>query len=144
MRNVWLLAVTLMFGTCSRVDKKLDKQSYSESKKSLADREIASPLDFLSITSHEKKSFFGLGRQTITKGDVTNNATVCSYKDVRIKMICYDKNGNRIEEHEDVMDDIIEPGESASFRTKYKLPKETDSIAVSVMSATGVAPEEKK
>jgi len=133
-----------MFATCSRVDKKLDKQSYSESKKSLADREIASPLDFLSITSHEKKSFFGLGRQTITKGDVTNNATVCSYKDVRIKMLCYDKNGNRVEEHEDVMDDVIEPGESASFRTKYKLPKETDSIAVSVMSATGVAPEEKK
>jgi hypothetical protein len=144
MRNVWLLAVTLFFAACSRVDKKLDKQSYTESKKSLSDKEMASPLDFLSITSQEKRSFFGLGRATITKGDVTNNATVCSYKNVRIKMLCYDKSGNRVEEHEDVMDDVIEPGESASFRTKYRLPKETDSISVSIMSATGVMPEEKK
>lgn len=85
-----------------------------------------------------------MGRQTVTKGEVTNNATVCSYKNVRIKMLCYDKNGGRIEEHEDIMDDVIAPGHSASFKTRYKLPKETDSIAVSIMSASAVPPEDKK
>jgi hypothetical protein len=129
---------------CNQGEKKLDSKSYKENKKSLAEKEKESPVDFLSITSHEKKSFFGLGRQTITKGEVTNNASVCAYKDVRIKMLCFDKDGGRIEEHEDVMDDVIEPGKSASFRTHYKLPKETDSIALSVMSATPIVPEDNK
>jgi len=144
MRNVWLLAVVLLLAACNQPEKKLDSKSYQDSKKSLADKEKDSPLDFLDITSHEKKSFFGLGRQTITKGQVTNKATVCSYKNVRIKMLCYNKDGGRIEEHEDVMDDIIAPGQSASFRTSYRLPKETDSVAISIMSATAVVPEDKK
>lgn len=144
MRNLWLLAAVLILAACNQTEKKLDSKSYKENKKSLAEKEADSPLDFLTVTSHEKRSFFGLGRQTVTKGEVTNNATVCSYKNVRIKMLCYDKNGGRIEEHEDIMDDVIAPGHSASFKTRYKLPKETDSIAISIMSASAVPPEAKK
>jgi len=145
MRNVWLLAAVLLLATCGGKEKKQDTQSYKDNKKNLAEKEAGSPTDFLSITtSHEKRTLFGLGRQTITKGEVSNNATVCSYKDVRIKMLCYDKLGNRIEEHEDIMDDIIAPGQTANFRTQYKLPKETDSVALSVMSATPLSPEDKK
>jgi len=143
MRNVWLLASVLLLAACGGKEKKIDTQSYKDNKKSLAEKEQESPTDFLTIASHQKKSLFGLGNQTITKSEVTNIATVCSYKDVRIKMLCYDKAGGRIEEHEDIMDDIIAPGQTASFRTHYKLPKETDSIAISIMSATAVAPEDK-
>jgi hypothetical protein len=145
MRNIWLLSAVLLLAACGGKEKKIDTQSYKDDKKKLAEKEEGTPTDFLSIiTSHQKKTLFGLGRQTITKGEVSNNASICSYKDVRIKMLCYDKLGNRIEEHEDVMDDIIAPGQTASFRVQYKLPKETDSIALSVMSATPLVPEEKK
>ncbi len=143
MRNVWLLAALFVLAACNQPGKKIDSTSYKENKKSLAEKEKDSPLDFLTITSHQKKSFFGLGNKTVTKGEVTNKATVCSYKNVRIKMLCYDKDGGRIEEHEDVMDDVIAPGQSASFKTRYKLPKATDSVAVSIMGATPVAPEDK-
>ena len=49
-------------------------------------------------------------------------------------MVCY-KNGIRVEEHEDVMPDIIKPGGTKNFKIKYHLPKGTDSLALSVMSA---------
>ena len=49
-------------------------------------------------------------------------------------MLCY-KNGMRVQEHEDVVPDIIKPGAIKTFKTKYHLPKGTDSLAISVMSA---------
>jgi hypothetical protein len=144
MRNYWFAAFLLILVSCGGSGKKLDKQTYQQSKKSLADKEKDNPPDFLLITSHDKRSLLGLGRQTIVKGNITNNASVCSYKEVRVKMQCYDKLGNRVEEHEDVLDDIIAPGQTADFRVHYKLPKTTDSIAMSVMSATAIVPEAKK
>lgn len=57
-------------------------------------------------------------------------------------MLCY-KNGSMLEEHEDLVDDIVKPNTAEDFKTKYRLPKGADSIALSVMSAA-VAEEERK
>lgn len=48
-----------------------------------------------------------------------------------------------LEEHEDLVDDIVKPNTAEDFKTKYRLPKGADSIALSVMSAA-VAEEERK
>lgn len=144
MRKYWFLIVLVMAVSCKGKDLKVDDKNYQKTKETLADKEKNNPTGFLTITARDKKSLFGIGRQTIVKGTITNVASVCSYKDVRVKMLCYDKSGNRLEEHEDVMDDIIAPGGSADYRIHYKLPKTTDSLALSIMSATAVLPAAKK
>ncbi len=144
MRKYSFIVAIILFACIACKNKNLDKQSYQQDKETLADKEKSNPIDFLTITARDKKSLFGLGRQTIVKGTIKNTASVCTYKDVRVKMLCYDKDGNRVEEHEDIMDDIITPGNSANYRIHYKLPKQTDSIALSIMSATPVLPDAKK
>jgi hypothetical protein len=69
------------------------------------------------------------------RGKISNKATVSSSKDVRIKMLCYKDNKMMIE-HEDVIDDVIKSNSINNFKIKYRLPKGTDSIALSVMSAS--------
>lgn len=122
----------LFFVSCK---EKFDTKTYEENKESLAQRESKSPKQFLKISSDDKKNLFGA---TVVKGKIVNTASVASYKNTRIKMLCY-KNGIRVEEHEDVLPDIIKPGTVRSFKTKYHLPKGTDSLAISVMSADAIA-----
>lgn len=118
----------------SACKEKFDDKSYSDNKQSLAQKEQTHPEEFLKLISDDKKNLFGA---TVIKGKILNTASVCSYKTTRIKMLCY-RNGIRVEEHEDVLTDIIRPGTSKNFKTKYHLPKGTDSIAMLVMSAQPV------
>lgn len=144
MRITWFLAVMMVFAACKGKENAGDK-AYQQTKQSLADKEKNNPEGFLKISGYErKKNLLGLGKQTVVKAKVSNTASVCSYKDVRVKMLCFDKDGKRVEEHEDILDDVIKPGESADFRARYKLPRETDSIALSIMSATAVGATAKK
>lgn len=146
MRTLWiLLALGITITACKGKDAKADDKSYKQTKQTLADKEKDNPVGFLNITApRDKKSLFGIGRQTIIKGTVSNLATVCAYKDVRVKLMAFDKSGRQLEEHEDVMDDVIAPGASAGYRSHYKLPRETDSIALSIMSASALVDTTKK
>lgn len=140
MRTIWiLLAFGIALTACKGKEAKADDKSYKQTKQTLADKEKDNPTGFLTITApRDKKTLFGIGRQTIVKGTVSNLATVCTYKDVRVKLLAFDKTGKQVEEHEDVMDDVLAPGASAGYRSHYKLPRETDSIALSIMSATAL------
>ena len=127
-----LYAVILLLSSCAGSEKKLDEETYTEQKESLEVTEKKHPLKFLSVRGDDKKNIIG---QTVVRGSIHNKATVVAYKDVRIKMLCY-KDGKMVEEHEDVIDEVIKPGTEKDFKTKYRLPKGTDSIYLSVMSAT--------
>lgn len=121
----------LLFLSCGSSENKLDEQSYTEQKQSLEQKEKKHPLQFLSVQGDDKKNLIG---QTVVRGTVYNKATVVSYKSVRVKMLCY-KEGKMIEEHEDIVGEIIRPNSEQGFKTKYRLPKGTDSIDLSIMSA---------
>jgi hypothetical protein len=114
--------------------QKFDNKTYEENKVSLAQRENDNPQQFLKLSSDDKKNIFGA---TVIKGKIVNTASVAVYKNTRIKTLCF-KNGIRVEEHEDVMPDIIQPGSIKNFKIKYHLPKGTDSLALSVISADTV------
>lgn len=134
-------AICLIFSilvSCSSNEKKLDEESYTAQKESLEQKEKKHPLQFLRVEGDNKKNIIG---QTVIRGTIYNNATVASYKDVRIKMLCF-KDGKMVEEHEDTIDDVIKPNSDNDFKTKYRLPKGTDSIHLSVMSAS-IAEENK-
>ncbi len=126
----YLLVITCMLVLFS-CKQKFDKKTYAESKISLAQLESEHPEQFIKLSSDDKKNLFGT---TVIKGSLVNTASVAAYKNTRIKMLCY-KNGIRVEEHEDVMPEIIKPGGVKNFKIKYHFPKGTDSLALSVMSA---------
>ena len=115
--------------------EKFDNKTYQENKISLAQRENDHPAQFLKLSSRDKKNLFGA---TVIKGKIKNTASVAVYKNTRIKILCY-HNGIRVEEHEDIMPDAIKPGSEMDFKVRYRLPKGTDSLALSVMSADAIS-----
>ena len=137
IRKVLLAAVYLLvllsFTGCSSEEEAAaeNEESYVAQKKSITTKEQKHPLKFLSVKGDDKKNLIG---QTVIRGTIVNNASIVAYKDVRVKMLCY-KNGVMAEEHEDVIDEVVKPNASINFKTKYRLPKGTDSIALSVMNA---------
>ena len=126
-------AIMLFLSSCGSSEKDTEEQNaYTEQKESLQETEKKHPLRFLRVTGDDKKNIIG---QTVVRGTIHNKATVVAYKDVRVKMLCY-KDGKMVEEHEDVVEEIIKPGTEKDFKTKNRLPKGTDSIYLSVMSAS--------
>ena len=133
MKLLFAFAFCLVVFSCRNEPRPLDKINYEQSKENIALNEKNNPLDFLKIIGNGHKNVFG---KTITKSVITNYASLYSYTDVRVKMLCYDANANMLEEHEDILTNIIKPLSSIDFKTKYHLPKGVDSIALSIMSAT--------
>lgn len=110
-----------------------DVTAYNKQKQSLLIEEKTKPLSFLKVYASDKKNIWG---STVVKGTISNTATVCSYKEVRLKLLSFDKGGKPLEEHEDVIDGPVKPNDSKDFKLRYHLPKSTDSVSVNVMSAS--------
>jgi hypothetical protein len=125
------LIVAIGMFTMLSCKEKFDSKTYAENKISLAQRESEHPEQFIHLSSDDKRNLFG---NTVIKGKLVNTASVAAYKNTRLKMLCY-KNGIRVEEHEDVITSILKPGATKNFKIRYRLPKGTDSLALSVMSA---------
>ncbi len=113
-------------------EKKFNEKTYEENKESLADKEKNSPARFLTVDNRDRKNLIG---QTVVIGHLTNNATVCTYKDVEIKLSFYSKTGVKLDEGIETIYETIPPGEKIKFKTKYFSPKGTDSVAIQVLKA---------
>lgn len=136
----YFIILSIAFTACKNKDAeadKLDKKTYKEQKESLLDKEKKSPKEFLVLTGEDNRNFWG---KSVYRGKIKNTATQCSYKNVRIKFLYYKSDGTYVTNHEDEYEDVIKPGETFEFKTKYKTPSGTDSVTASIMSATSVAP----
>jgi len=132
---VILVSASLIFVSCSESETTKaakEKESYEIAKESLQDKELKNPQTFLTVTGNNRHNLVG---QTVIKGTITNKATVASYKDVDIKLDFYSKTGTLLETDKETVYEIIAPGQSKNFKTKYFAPKGTDSVALMVISA---------
>ena len=132
---IFSLLVTVTFVSCSESDSKKaekDKNSYEAAKESLQDKETKNPQNFLTVSGHDRHNLLG---QTVVKGNITNKATVATYKDVDIKLDFYSKTRTLLETDKETVYEVIAPGQSKSFKTKYFAPKGTDSVALTVLGA---------
>ena len=133
--RIFKIALTFFLGTVAIFScgdsNSFDKKSYEDQKETIPQKEQRNPLNFLHVKSDNRKNLFG---STVIKGTVSNTATVCTYTAIRIKLLSYNE-GRQTEEHEDVIDGPLKPGNSIDFKIKYRLPKGSDSISLSVMSA---------
>jgi hypothetical protein len=130
----YILVFSLIYfaASCKSDPTTIDTKAYEEQKQSIAEKEKTKPLAFLGVKSTYRKNWIG---QTVVEGTISNTAAVSSYKDVRLKMLCYDKDDKMVEEHEDMLDVILKPNSNKNFKLRYRLPRNTDSIALTVMSA---------
>jgi len=115
-------------------EKKFDTKSYEEVKETLADKEKNNPVKFLSVENRDRKNLIG---QTVVICHFTNRATICTYKDVDIKLSFFSKTGVKLDEGIETVYENIAPGKTIKFKTRYFAPKGTDSVAVVVVKATG-------
>lgn len=107
--------------------------TYNARRSDLVKQEKENPISFLKVYASDKKNMWG---GTVVKGVISNTATVCSYSNIRIKMLSYNEEGKMLEEHEDVVNGPIKPNASKDFKLRYHLPRSTDSVAISIMSTS--------
>jgi hypothetical protein len=119
-----------------------NSSSYENSKENLYEKEKENPVQFISISGNNKRNFLG---QTVVRATIHNKASVCSYDDVRIKLLYYNKDGQQVANHEDELEKPLAANSTVKFTTRYFTPKGTDSVAMSIMSAKALpAKEENK
>jgi hypothetical protein len=134
----FLFALLPLLFSCSNNEGKKaesEKQSYELTKESLRDKEIKNPKNFLSVAGSNRHNIIG---QMVIRGSVTNKASVASYKDVDVKLSFYSKTGALLETGKETVYEVINPGETKSFKTKYFAPKGSDSVALEVERAKSV------
>lgn len=139
MKNLFALVfISTVLLSCGGNDTKnpvTEKENYEKTKESLGDKEKKNPENFITVSGHDKHNLLG---QTVVKGTVTNKATVATYKDVDVKLDFYSKTGTLLETDKETIFEVIGPGQSKNFKTKYFAPKGTDSVALSVTAAKNV------
>ncbi|MEO7962006.1 MAG: hypothetical protein ABIR19_10695 [Ginsengibacter sp.] len=128
----------LLINSCSESDTEksaAEHQSYQTTKKQLLEKEEKNPVLFLKVRSQAKKNLVG---QTVIKGMLTNTASVAAYKDVEVKLYFYSKTKALLESDKETIFEILHPGISRNFKTKYFAPKGTDSVFMEVLGAKKV------
>lgn len=133
------LCLILMATSCKNEPKenKFDSQSYEKVKETLAEKEKNSPAKFIQVSVRKRKNIIG---QTVVLGTLTNYATLATYKDVEIRLSFYSKTAVKLDEGLETVYEVIAPGKSVKFKTKYFAPKGTDSVAVKINKASGEIP----
>ncbi len=135
MKSAFLLLLVLIsIYACNNngvVNEKSEK-NYEKAKESLAAVEQKNPSKFLVVEGDKKKNLIG---QTVVKGKITNTAKMVSFKDIHIKLQFYSKTSTLLEEDVETVYDVVNPGQTISFKTKYYTPKGTDSLALIVIDA---------
>ncbi len=129
-----IFSVSLFLVACNNNNKTESdpKKEYEKTKETLADKEKKNPELFLRVSGTDKHNILG---QTVVKGKITNNAVATTYKDVEIKLDFYSKTGTKLETDKETIFEIIPPGETKTFKTKYFAPKGSDSVGLAVISA---------
>lgn len=139
-RSIQKLLFFIFFVTviisCKNEEKKVafDTLSYEEEKESLAVKEKKNPANFLTATVRSRKNIIG---QTVVLGNLFNHATICTYKDVELKLSFYSKTAVKLDEGIETVYEKVAPGKMVKYKTKYFAPKGTDSVSVIIIKAVG-------
>lgn len=127
---------SIMLIACNSESGNKEKESYDVTKKALLKKEEIDPSAFLKITGNSKKNIVG---QTVVKGTLVNKASVATFKDINIELTFFSKTKALLETDKETIFEILNPGESHDFKTKYFAPKGTDSVGLRVLGAKVVS-----
>jgi hypothetical protein len=132
MHRLVLAFAILILVSCNAAEKKFDNQTYEKTKETLEEKEKKNPEQFLVVSSTDSKNIIG---QKVVKVIITNNASVCTYKDVKVRIGFFSETGTRLSEEEETIYKSVSPNSSIKYKTKYFAPKGTDDVRVTVVDA---------
>jgi hypothetical protein len=132
MTRLILVLCIACFFSCKSKDHTFDTNTYEKAKESLEEKEKKNPEQFLSVTSSDKRNLIG---QTVIRGSIHNRASVCTYKDVEVKISFFSKTAVLLEENKETIYEIIPPNSTVKFKSKYFAPKGTGSMTITVLNA---------
>lgn len=134
MKNVLAIALSIVvLSSCGNsANNQHPSSKYEEKKASIADMEKDSPLKFLKVVGSHRKNIVN---QSVIEGEVSNKATLTSYKNVVLQINFLDKEGGSIEKQKHTLDDVVKPGGTAEFKIKTKV-KEATSLNIDIVEAT--------
>ena len=138
MKQVLLILAILLFNfSCtSSADSgnyQSAEQSYKETKLSLEDQERQNPLNFLKSDGTYRENLVG---KLVLEGNVTNSASVITYKDVTLQIAFYSATQTLLGTEEQTIYEYFPPGQSVSFKFKTFGFRETKSVGWKVVKAT--------
>lgn len=132
MIRFFLAFAIVLFVSCSSSEPKFDTQTYEKNKESLEEKEKKHPEQFLVVSSTDRKNIIG---QKVIRITVKNTASVCTYKDVKVRIGFYSETGTRLTEEEETIYKSIPANNSINYKTKFFAPKGTDDVKVTVVDA---------
>jgi predicted methyltransferase len=135
MKQYFLLAImglTVMACKEKKQEESFDKKTYEVVKETLEEKEKKNPTRFIVINNRDRKNIIG---QTVVIVNLTNKATIATYKDIALKLSFFSKTSVKLDEGNETVYETLKPGQTIKFKTKYFAPKGTDSVAVKVMGA---------
>ena len=122
----------VLLQSCDSANNQHPTVQYEEKKKSLRESETDSPLKFLKIKGDYRTNIVN---QTVVEGEITNNATLVSYKNMHLSIVFKDKEGSVILKQKQVIDDVVKPGSSNSFKVKLSHVKDAHTVSLDITGA---------
>lgn len=133
MKRILLYSfIAVAFAACDSANSQRPSDKHEAIKKSLEETERENPLQFLRIKGD---NHVNLLNQEVVEGEITNKATLASYKDVEVKITFKSSTGSTIEKAIKTVNEVVGPGGTVSFKFKMKKPKGTSSVSIDIVSA---------
>lgn len=133
------IGVVLLFGLIYlAINNKTEKQELTEEelKIELSKKEMLDPIKHLSVLFESEYSTYG--RNYDIKGEISNNALACKYKDVVLIVKYFSKSDKEIGREEFTIFEYIDQGSSIGFKIEPTAPKQTVKIDIEIKSATPI------
>ncbi len=117
----------------SSSDSRYDKESYEEKVMTVEEMERANPTDFLSATGTYR--FTLIGNYIKIKCEISNNATVASYKDAVVRVRYYSKTDAEITTNDYTIYEVFPPTSTKTVELKVESYNNVSSIGWDVIRA---------
>ncbi len=107
--------------------------NYETKKQSVAEIEASNPTKFLDADGYYNQNL--LGTKLKVDGQIHNNATTTSYKDITVRVYFYAKTGTLLGSEDYTVYEVVKPNHSKSFKLKVTNYSNVQSIGWDVISA---------
>lgn len=135
LASVVFIFVTLVIIGLSieNAESQPQKESYKEKVMSLEDIELATPTDFLKISSEYQENFWG--DKIIINGIITSLAKVSTFKDVVVRVKYLSKTNTIMFSKDYRIYELINPQSSVEFELRVENHDDVNNVELEIVSA---------
>jgi hypothetical protein len=113
-----------------------EEKSYEEKVISVEEEELSQPTKFLNAGGTYNENL--LGDKLKVHGEISNSATVASFKDAVVRITYFTKTKTVLEQKDFTIYEIFAPNSTINFELKIDNYRDVNSISWEVISAVGI------